>query len=191
MKVVSQTWDLSVANGPPPGFARDQVIYAMWHDTVLGTPGLFRVFAPERKTTVLTSASKDGAALAEAMAVFRLGSVRGSSSRRGAQALRELLKLAKSGESLAVTPDGPRGPRHEVQEGILKLAQLTGLPIVPFQLKPQRALRFKTWDRLMLPPPFAKVTFAFGETLQVPRNASEEEMATLQDRLKTELGIYP
>lgn len=189
IKILAQTWVYDIATAKAT-FGRRQVIYALWHDGIIGTPPIWRYLDRDQDATVLTSASKDGAVLAEAMAVFGLNSARGSSSRRGAQALRDLLKVAKSGESLVVTPDGPKGPRHEVQTGVLKLAQLTGLPIVPMRLIPDSAWRFRTWDRLALPKPYSRVTLHFGETLAVPRDLSEAAQEEIRVRLQHELGIY-
>ncbi len=85
----------------------------------------------QRRLAALVSASRDGGLLAAILELFGVQPVRGSSSRRGAQALLELTTWAERGYDLAITPDGPRGPRYVVQEGVMSLAQITGLPIVP------------------------------------------------------------
>ena len=87
---------------------------------------------------------------------FGVQPVRGSSSRRGPQALLELTTWAERGYDLAITPDGPRGPRYVVQEGVMALAQLTGLPIIPVSYHATWKIRVKSWDRFQIPLPFSR-----------------------------------
>src|SRR5690606_9214875 len=114
-----------------------------------------------RKAVVLASASHDGAALASAMAVFGLGAVRGSSSRRGVAALIALKRALKSGVDVCITPDGPRGPRYGLQPGVVKLAASSGAPIIPIHVRFSSAWRLNTWDRFVLPKPFSRVHMIF------------------------------
>jgi len=108
--------------------------------------------------TVLTSASRDGAVLEKTVRIFGLQAVRGSSSRRAVAALVALKKAAKNGSDLVITPDGPRGPRYQIQPGALKLSQVTGAPLIPIQVHYHRAKSLNTWDRFQIPLPFSKVT---------------------------------
>src|SRR5271157_3309429 len=105
------------------------VIFCLWHNRLAISMLVHR--RHPRKLAALVSASKDGALLAAVLGRFGVEQIRGSSSRRGPQALLELTSHAQKGYDLAVTPDGPRGPRYVVQEGVIALAQLTGLPIIP------------------------------------------------------------
>jgi lysophospholipid acyltransferase (LPLAT)-like uncharacterized protein len=109
--------------------------------------------------------------------------VRGSSSRRGAQALLELASWAERGYDLAVTPDGPRGPCYVVQEGVMALAQVTGLPIVPYSCRVGWKLRLKSWDRFQIPLPFSHCEMTFGEPIRVPRRATDAEREQLREQL--------
>ncbi|MCX7887254.1 MAG: lysophospholipid acyltransferase family protein, partial [Verrucomicrobiae bacterium] len=107
------------------------VIFAFWHNRLLMLPYLFRKHwqrRNRRKVAVLVSASRDGEKLAQVLGRFGLLCVRGSSSRRGAQALVELTRLVQEGYDIGITPDGPRGPRYSVQDGVISLAQLTQAP---------------------------------------------------------------
>ena len=117
------------------------------------TPGL----------AALVSASKDGAFLAGILECFGVQPVRGSSSRRGPQALLELTTWAERGYDLAITPDGPRGPCYVVQDGVMSLAQLTGLPIVPVSYHVNWKIQLKSWDRFQIPLPFSRCEMYFGK----------------------------
>jgi lysophospholipid acyltransferase (LPLAT)-like uncharacterized protein len=132
----------------------------------------------------LTSASNDGAMVAAAMKVFGLGSVRGSSSRRGVAALVGLKRALAEGLDICLTPDGPRGPRYKVQPGFLKLAEATGAPIIPIHLRFSNAWRLKTWDRFVIPKPFSRVEITFDEPIRIPRGL--DEAAFEAERLKLE-----
>mgnify|MGYP002526986709 FL=1 len=145
-----------------------------------------------RRMAVMVSASRDGAFLVEILRAFDVEPVRGSTSRRGRQALLELSRQVKAGLHLGITPDGPRGPCYEIQDGILSLAQLTGLPIVPLGCQARRKVRFKSWDRFQLPWPLTRCDVAFGEPLEVPRKATDEQRNALKDDLKRPLlGPHP
>ena len=113
--------------------------------------------------------------------------VRGSSSRRGAQAVLELSSWAGRGYDLAVTPDGPRGPRHVVQDGVMALAQVTGLLIVPYSCQLGWKIQLKSWDRFQIPLPFSRCEMTFGEPIRVPREATEAERSQLREQLQAVL----
>src|SRR5690242_13788789 len=111
-------------------------IYCVWHNRLALSMAAYYGYVKKRSRTsglaALVSASKDGGFLAAILEAFKVQPVRGSSSRRGPQALLELTTWAERGFDLAITPDGPRGPRYQVQDGVMSLAQITGLPIIPF-----------------------------------------------------------
>ena len=125
--------------------------------------------------------------LAAILERFGVQPVRGSSSRRGPQALLELTTWAERGYDLAITPDGPRGPRYEVQEGVMSLAQVTGLPIVPVSYHLNWKIRAKSWDRFQIPLPFARCEVTVGRVLRVPREATDAEREELRQQLETEM----
>ena len=139
---------------------KHQVIFAIWHNRLALSLMIYRVFVqphnPARRLAALVSASRDGAVVARILEHFGVEPVRGSSSRRGAQALLELTTCASQGHDLAITPDGPRGPCYRVQEGVISLAQLTGLPIIPAAYHLNWKIRLRSWDRFQVPLPFAK-----------------------------------
>jgi lysophospholipid acyltransferase (LPLAT)-like uncharacterized protein len=141
--------------------ARQHVILVFWHDQ------LFLMAAGYRGpgASVMISASKDGELIARTMDYFGIGSIRGSSTRGGRAAFREMLGLAGESLDLVFTPDGPKGPRHQVKEGVVQLARLTGRPVVPMAFACSRGHRFGSWDRFLLPLPPGRGVFSFGEPL--------------------------
>lgn len=160
-------------------------IMAMWHNGIFIVPPIWlATTGKRRKTAVLTSASKDGAILASAMAVFDLDAVRGSSSRRGVSAMMGMMRLLKEGVDLCITPDGPKGPRYVVQGGAVKLAQASGVPIVPMHVSFSSAWRLKTWDKLVLPKPFSRVKLVFDSALVVPRKLDDAQFTEQVERLQ-------
>jgi len=174
-------------NGEPPGPA----IYCVWHNRLALCLVAYRSYAQKRVTTAgiagLVSASRDGGFLAGILEYFHVQPVRGSSSRRGAQALLELTSWAGRGYDLAITPDGPRGPRYVVQDGIMSLAQLTGLPIIPFSYNVDWKICANSWDRFIIPLPFARCDMNFDNPIRVPRDAGPAEREALRQRLESSL----
>src|SRR5262249_50494729 len=130
-------------------------IYCIWHNRLaLCMQAYFGYIKPRNKSAglaVMVSASKDGGFLAGILECFGIQPVRGSSSRRGHQALRELTTWARRNHDLAITPDGPRGPCYVVQEGIIALAQVTELPVVPVTFNLRWKMTLKSWDRFQIP----------------------------------------
>lgn len=155
------------------------VIFCIWHNRLALCLPLYLKYVvrrqPGRRMAAIVSASRDGARLAWVLELFHVQPVRGSSSRRGAQALLELTSWAELGFDLAVTPDGPRGPCYHVQEGVVSLAALTGLPIVPVTYHLRWKIRLNSWDRFQVPLPFSRCTVTLGESLFVPRQADSSE----------------
>lgn len=166
--------------------AGSPVIVCFWHNRILGITFAFDRIYPKKRAgvTVLTSPSKDGEILAQLVGAFGMKSVRGSSSRRGSQALLELVKLIRSGRDIAITPDGPRGPRYSLGPGIILLAQTTGTRIVPAHASFSRCVRMKTWDGFIIPLPFSKVSVTIDEALAIPAELTAEEFETKRQNLE-------
>jgi hypothetical protein len=151
--------------------AKHPVILVCWHDQLMMMPFGYR--GPAAKG--LISASRDGEYLVKTIAHLGFGAVRGSSTRGGRAAFREMLAMANDPVDLAMTPDGPKGPRHEVKEGVAQLARLSGRPVVPMAFVCSRGHRFASWDRFLLPYPFGRAVYAFGEPLYYDRAESVEQ----------------
>jgi hypothetical protein len=174
----------------PPSGPR---ILVFWHNRIPAISiGFLRHYPakhPSRKgVSVLTSPSKDGDILAGVMANLGMGSVRGSSSRRGSTAIRELSALLEAGTDLAITPDGPRGPKYSLGPGAVFLAQKTGVPIIPLHARYHRAIRLKTWDNFAIPLPFSRVDIVMDPYLTIDPEAAdlESERIRLETLLREE-----
>lgn len=164
------------------------VIFSIWHNRLaLALPAygwMVRSKRAERRMAAIVSASRDGALVARVLELFEVQPVRGSSSRRGSQALLELVTQAEQGLDLAVTPDGPRGPAFRVQEGVMAMAQLTGFPIIPCSYVLGAKIQLKTWDRFQIPLPFTTCQIRMGEPVEVQREMSAPEREALRQVLE-------
>ncbi|MFT7463033.1 MAG: lysophospholipid acyltransferase (LPLAT)-like uncharacterized protein [Pseudohongiellaceae bacterium] len=154
------------------GGERVRCIYAAWHETLWHGIGALR---GEGVCTVV-STHRDGEAIARVMARQGYVLARGSSTRGGAQAMRDVLRVAKSSDSdFCFTVDGPKGPRREVKDGVLFTAAMTGLPIVPYTAKAERSWQLNSWDKLTIGKPCSPVVVHFGEEVQIPRSAAKND----------------
>jgi len=178
-------------SGPFNGAPGEKFIFAVWHNRLALCLMLYRRYAvrsePDRRMAAIVSASRDGGMLARILEHFNVEPVRGSSSRRGGQALREMVSWAERGCDLGITPDGPRGPCYKVQEGVISTAQLTGLPIVPASYHLNWKIRLKSWDRFQVPLPFARCEVSVGKIMRVPRQATDAERESLRQQLEADL----
>jgi len=174
------TWTARIDRPQPP--IPGPFIMAMWHGRLIMLP-MLRV--TDKPLVALISGHRDGRIVSKVGAIFGIETVTGSSSRGGMRAVRELMRFASAGHCLFVTPDGPRGPRMRVNDGILDLARLTGLPILPVSVCAQRAVMFNSWDRLVLPLPFSKVVIRWGEPIAV---GPDDDRAATSARLSATLS---
>jgi len=139
-------------------------LLAFWHRYLL-----LMVHSRHRKPiVVMISKHKDGEYIASTMERFGVTAARGSSSRGGAAALREMIERAARGENIAITPDGPRGPALVAQAGVVLAAQRTGCPVIPVAVISDRKKVLGSWDGFEIPKPFSRVMFVYGEPLRVP-----------------------
>lgn len=158
------------------------VIFALWHGRLLPLGFLHR----GQDIVCLASRSADGEYITRILQHWGFGVVRGSSSRGGDTALRELIRVVRAGRSVAVTPDGPRGPRERLKPGVLQLAQLTGAPLVPLAAAASRAWWFVSWDHFLVPQPFARLHVAYGDPIFVPRD--EKDLTGITARTEATLA---
>ncbi len=164
-----------------PGFA-GRYIYAFWHENIL----LPAYHYGRRDIHVLISRHADGQFIAEVVRHLRFRVVAGSTTRGGVEAIRRMVRLSRTAH-LAITPDGPRGPRRRVQPGAVYLAARTGLPIVPFGIAYARAWHMRSWDRFALPWPWSAAACVTGRPIHVPENAGKEELEACRLRVENEL----
>lgn len=130
---------------------------------------------------MLISASKDGELLAKTMKYFDHETVRGSSSRGGRAAFKAMMALSREPVDIVLTPDGPRGPRHELKDGVLQLARMSGRPVVPMAFVCSRGHRFQSWDRFLFPYPFCRGVYSFGDPVYFDK---EEGIDRFRERFK-------
>lgn len=152
--------------------AGHQPIIAFWHGRIL--PGT--IYFQRRGIVVMTSENFDGEWIARIIHRFGYRTARGSTSRGGGKALRELMREMASGRGTGFTLDGPRGPARVAQPGALWLAKATGNPVVPIHLEASSHWTLGSWDRTQIPKPFARVSLAIGEPLYVSREANDEAL---------------
>jgi lysophospholipid acyltransferase (LPLAT)-like uncharacterized protein len=159
-------------------------LYCIWHDQLVMT-----IFSGRpRRMAGLVSQHQDGSYLADAMQVLGITPVRGSTNRGGGRALRELIERTKE-LHVAITPDGPRGPRHELKSGIVFLASHTGRGIVPTAYTCRRCWKFRgSWTDMMIPKPFTTVFVRGGAPLYVPSDLSRDELEQHRLRLQIEMA---
>ncbi len=156
-------------------------IYAVWHSRQV-----FLAYAHKnRKVCALVSKSKDGEYMARVLDKLGITAARGSTSKGGHQALIELMDAAKAGFNIALTPDGPRGPKRKVQQGIIYLAQKTAIPILPVSCGLTRKLTFSSWDEFQVPLPFGAASIVYGKPIYAAESDSPDAKA---EELENELN---
>ena len=158
-------------------------VFCFWHGRMIMHPF---VKPPGRSMSVLISHHNDGALITAVMRWFGIGSVRGSKKMGGTRALRNLLKVTQEGGNIAITPDGPRGPFQKAAPGATYVAAKTGYPLLPVTFSASRSIRFRSWDRFMLPKPFSRIAFVAAAALLVP-NENEETLTQATAQLETSL----
>ena len=150
---------------------RDEgVIVVFWHNRFLMSPFAYM----GKDLHVLISSHGDGELIAKATKGFGFHPVRGSSSKGGAEAMRELVRLGRNNSDLAITPDGPRGPAEVVKPGVAHVARVTGRPILPLSFSSSRFRLFDSWDRFLMPYPFSRGVFVWGEPLYYRKGEAME-----------------
>ncbi len=162
----------------------ERVIVAFWHNRLLLMP----VAAGGQRICIMNSAHRDGEIGTRALARWGIRSVRGSATRGGARGFLQLVNAYREGYSLAVAPDGPRGPSCVAKPGVIHLARATGAVIVPVTYAARRARRLRSWDRLLIPLPFSRVVLAAGEPLHVPRDATADDIECYRQTLEQRLN---
>ena len=159
------------------------IIYAFWHECILAATYFWR----NRGIVVLTSENKDGEYIAHVIRRFGYGSSRGSTSRGAVKGTIGLIRTLKQGEPVAFTVDGPRGPRHIVQQGVTWLAGYSQHPILPFHIRSSRTKTLNSWDRFQIPMPFSRLRIDIAEPIFVDKDSSEEVLESKRIELESVL----
>lgn len=159
------------------------VVFVFWHGQLLPLVWYHR----HEDVVVLVSEHRDGEYITRVIQRHGFRVARGSSTRGGVRGLRGLIREAREGHDLALTPDGPRGPRHRFKEGALVAAQMTGLPVIPVAAGASAGWRFDSWDRFLVPRPLSRVRIAYGPPRWIDRDSSAEDRRVAARDLEQEL----
>ncbi|MCC7527561.1 MAG: DUF374 domain-containing protein [Candidatus Melainabacteria bacterium] len=158
-------------------------IFAIYHGRMVGLPGL----RPKSKLTILISNSRDGEIIARALKEIGFSTARGSPAHGGVRGALEMKTAAKAESRLAMMVDGPRGPRYEVKPGLVRLAEITGLPIIPFVTHTRQNYWMDSWDNFMAPFWCTPMLYIFGHPIDIPKGISAEESDSLTRLLQTRM----
>jgi lysophospholipid acyltransferase (LPLAT)-like uncharacterized protein len=166
------------------------LILTFWHEHIFAmAPYLFRLSRQGVRITFLVSPSVDGDLVVRMLDILGGRTVRGSATRSGVKAMKELYRaIVREQGSPVVLPDGPQGPRRHCKPGSLLIAQMSGARILPMTCTASRAWQLRTWDRLVLPLPFAEVTVVLGDSYTVPAGMSSEELEQARQDLEARLA---
>lgn len=155
------------------------VMFVFWHGQLLPLVHYHK----QEGIVVLVSEHDDGEYITRVIERNGFGTVRGSSTRGGTNGLRGLVRAAREGRDIGVTPDGPRGPRGVFKPGALVAAQMADLPVVPISARASSGWRFRSWDGFLMPRPFSKITLEYHEPVRVPRDADRDDLDALAEEL--------
>ena len=158
-------------------------IMACWHGELLMIPYAYTHFKKNPHVKLLISEHFDGNLIAKTLSFFKFETIRGSSTRGGAKALIQSLKELRNGYDLGITPDGPKGPRHEVADGIIVMAQKADVKVVLVEIKPSAYWQLNSWDKFVIPKPFGVINYYISEPLDISALAFEEARLVIQKGL--------
>jgi len=170
---VDQLWD-----------SNESFILCFWHGRLLMMPLSWN---KKKKVNVLISAHPDGQLLSNTVKHFKIDTIIGSSSKGSSMALRNIIRSLKSGISIGITPDGPRGPKMKINSAIIKIASLTGSKIIPLSYSVKNKFFLNSWDRFLLALPFNKGCFIWGKPIKVKKNISIKDDLKLTKKLEKKL----
>ncbi len=160
-------------------------IFCCWHNRLFLGP----YFLPKNLTiNALQSSHSDGMMTAIIFKLLNMKIIFGSSMKGGTQAFIKMVKSVNNGESIAITPDGPRGPKQKVKDGLIKLAQVTGAPIIPLVWFTSRYKRLNSWDSFIIPIPFSKGNYFFGDPIYIERNLSKNQFDKIKKKVENDLN---
>jgi len=163
---------------------KSQYIFCCWHNRLFLGPHLL---PRNRIINALQSSHSDGMITSIAFKYLEMNVILGSSKKGGMQAFRKMIKCIQNGESIAITPDGPKGPKEIVKEGIIKLAQITGVPIVPLVWTTKKFKLINSWDHFVIPFPFSKGIYTFGKPIYVDKKINEKKIEISRLEVENEI----
>lgn len=167
----------------PNVIPNEPVIFAFWHADLLLQPYLYYRFRSTPKAKVLISEHFDGQIIAAIMKFFKLGTIHGSTTRGGAKVLIQGLKSLSQGYDIGITPDGPKGPRYTVSDGVIVMAQKRQSKVIVFHCRPSRYWQLSSWDRFVVPKPFGTLDFYASEPIDLEGLEMEQARAIITENL--------
>lgn len=179
-------WRLDGEPHVAPQIAGAPAVVAFWHERLPLMPMLWLIACRRgvpKRIHVLVSRHRDGRLIGALLSRFGVGVVRGSSSRGGASGLRAMADLLAAGDLVAITPDGPRGPRRRAAAGVAQLAELSGAPVLPCGAQTTRRIVLATWDGMVLPLPFGRGAIVCGEPIAVAPDGWQSALPAIEAAL--------
>jgi lysophospholipid acyltransferase (LPLAT)-like uncharacterized protein len=181
IRILKRTWKINWINVDVR--STKPAIFSIYHGDLVVAAWELPYVLP--KVSVLTSRSRDGTVVAHFVHMFKGAvTIRGGSSRGAETALLQMRRALKAGRVVVIPIDGPRGPEGRVKIGVISVASKTGAPIIPGAVRTNSAWRFKSWDRMMLCKPFARVDMVYGEPFYVPPDQTREQLEEHRKRLE-------
>ena len=163
---------------------KHKYIFCCWHNKLFLGPHLL---PRNRVINALQSSHSDGMITSVAFKYLGMNVILGSSKKGGMQAFRKMIKRLQLGESIAITPDGPKGPKEQVKEGIIKLAQISNTPIIPLVWVTEKFKTINSWDDFVLPYPFSKGIYCYGKPINIKKNINVNQFELERQKLENEL----
>lgn len=167
----------------PKTLSDEPVILACWHGELLMVPYLYKQYRKTPRAKILISPHFDGELISRTVSYFGLKTLAGSSDKNPARVLIQAIKTLKEGYDIGITPDGPKGPRHEVADGIIVMAQKTGAKVVLIEVKPTKYWQFNSWDKFIVPKPFGTINFYATKEIDISDMAFEEARKLIKESL--------
>ncbi len=167
----------------PEQIPEEPVIVGIWHGDLLMIPYIFYALRKHTHAKPIISEHFDGKIIAKIMRYFGFDTIHGSSTRGGAKALINAIRTLKAGYDIGITPDGPKGPRHEVSDGIIAIAQKTEAKVILLHCVPSRYIKLNSWDRFTIPKPFGTLDIYASEPLALEGMDFEDARALVKEKL--------
>lgn len=168
----------------PLSIPDEPTIFACWHGELLMLPYLYSRYRKIPNAKVLISSHFDGMLISKTIAYFGLGTIAGSTNRNATKVLIQGIKAIKDGCDVGITPDGPKGPRHEVADGIIAMAQKTGAKIVLVEIKPTKFWQLSSWDKFTVPKPFGTLNYYATSPIDIDKLDMQSAKKMIQKGLK-------
>ncbi len=183
----SISWKLLKTNKSYNYTKKEPIIFCTWHNRLYCGPYLL----PTNKLVInaLQSSHSDGMMTDVLFRLINMKIIYGSSKKKGASAFIKMIKAIENGESIAITPDGPKGPKEIVKDGIIKLAQTTGAPIVPLFWKVKNHKLLNSWDKFIIPYPFSKGVYIYGKPIYIQRKINEKKFFQIKNLIQKEFNM--